>query len=103
MIPHERSLVKQMEGKPFALLGVNSDSDKSETRKRCRKEEVTWRSWFDGSEGPIVKAWRVEGWPTVYVLDHKGVIRRKFLGDPGEALKRFVDELLAEIPKGGGK
>jgi len=25
MYPHERSLVQKMEGKPFALIGVNSD------------------------------------------------------------------------------
>jgi hypothetical protein len=29
MIPHERSLVERLKDKPFALLGVNSDVDKS--------------------------------------------------------------------------
>jgi len=103
MIPHERSLVKKLEGKPFALLGINSDQDRFETKRRCRSEGVTWRSWYDGSGGPIAAAWNVEGWPTIYVLDHKGVIRRKFLGGPGEALDKVVDELLAELAKGGGK
>ena len=28
MYPHERSLVKRLEGKPFALIGVNSDKNK---------------------------------------------------------------------------
>ena len=30
MYPHERSLVKKMEGKPFVLLGVNSDADREQ-------------------------------------------------------------------------
>jgi hypothetical protein len=101
MIPHERSLVKRLEGKPFALLGVNSDSDKSETRKRCRKEEMTWRSWFDGGGGPIAAAWGVRAYPTIYVLDHKGVIR--FKGVRGEAMDKAVDQLLDELQKSGGK
>jgi hypothetical protein len=29
MYPHERSLVKRLEGQPFALLGVNSDTDRA--------------------------------------------------------------------------
>ena len=27
MYPHERSLVKRLENEPFALIGVNSDTD----------------------------------------------------------------------------
>ena len=29
MFPYERSLVKRMENRPFALIGVNSDKDKA--------------------------------------------------------------------------
>ena len=101
MIPHERSLVKRLEGKPFALLGINSDSDKSETKKRCRKEEMAWRSWFDGNGGPIAGAWGVRSYPTIYVLDHKGVVR--FKNVRGEAMDKAVDQLLAELQKSGGK
>ena len=102
MIPHERSLVKRLEGKPFALLGVNSDQEKSETRKRCRTEGMTWRSWFNGGTGgSIAAAWGVHSWPTIYVLDPKGVIR--FKNVRGEAMDKAVDQLLAELQKSGGK
>ena len=47
MYPHERSLVKRLEGKPFALLGVNSDT-KDRVRQAMKKENITWRSWWDG-------------------------------------------------------
>jgi len=97
MYPHERSLVKRMEGKPFALLGINSDP-KDELRKAMKKENITWRSWWDGgdTDGPIQRQWNIRGWPTVYVLDHKGVIR--FEGVRDKALDQAVDQLLAEIP-----
>jgi hypothetical protein len=93
MYPHERSLVKRLGGKSFALLGVNSDP-KERLRRAIKKENITWRSWWDGGSpsGPIATKWNVRAWPTVYVLDHKGVIRSK---DPTEKeLDKLVDQLL---------
>jgi len=37
----------------------------------------------------------VRGWPTIYVLDAKGVIRYTNVG--GEAMDRAVDALLKEM------
>jgi peroxiredoxin len=96
MYPHERSLVKRLEGKPFALLGVNSDT-KDRVRQAMKKENITWRSWWDGGNtgGPIAKAWNVSGWPTIYVLDAKGVIRYKNVRE--KEMDKAVDKLLAEL------
>jgi hypothetical protein len=101
MYPHERSLVKRLEGKPFALLGVNSDRSRDELKKVIEKEKITWRSWWDGgsTSGPIATAWGVRGWPTIYVLDHKGVIR--FEGVRGKEMDEAVDQLLKELESGG--
>ena len=96
MYPHERSLVKRLEDKPFALLGVNSDS-KDRVRQAMKKENITWRSWWDGGNtgGPIAKAWNVSGWPTIYVLDAKGVIRYKNVRE--KQMDEAVDTLLKEL------
>ena len=97
MYPHERSLVKRLENKPFALIGVNSDSDIPKLKKRMEEENITWRSFWngpDGTSGPISTAWNVRGWPTIYVLDVNGVIR--FKNVRGEAMDKAVDGLLAE-------
>ena len=98
MYPHERSRVKRLENKPFALLGINSDP-KERLREVMKKENITWRSWWDGgnTNGPIARAWNVSGWPTIYVLDHKGVIR--FKGVRGEQMDKAVDQLLEEMEK----
>jgi hypothetical protein len=95
MVPHERSLVKRLEGKPFALLGVNFDDSKKELKKVEEDNKITWRSFFDGRTGPIAKKWRIESIPTIYVLDHKGVIRYKNVRD--KAMDDAVDALLKEI------
>ena len=100
MYPHERSLVKRLKDKPFALLGINSDSDREGLKKVMEKEQITWRSWWDGgsTEGAIATKWNVEGWPTIYVLDHKGVIRHKNVRE--KKMDEAVDALLKEIESG---
>jgi peroxiredoxin len=97
MYPHERSLVKRLEGQPFALLGINSDRDREALKKVMKKQGITWRSFWNGggTQGPISSAWNVRAWPTIYVLDHKGVIRYKNVR--GERMDEAVDTLLAEM------
>jgi hypothetical protein len=94
MVPHERSLVKRLENKPFTLLGVNFDDSKDELKKSEDKNHITWRSWFDGRSGPIGKEWNIRYLPTIYVLDAKGVIRYKGVRD--EEMDKAVDTLLKE-------
>jgi hypothetical protein len=76
MYPHERSLVKRLADKPFALIGVNSDDDKKELKKRMAEERINWRSFY-----------------------HKGVIRFKGLQD--EELDTAVYQLLKELAEAG--
>ena len=98
MYPHERSLVKRLVGEPFALIGINSDPDLDALRPRLEAENITWRSFWngpDGTRGPISSAWGVRSWPTIYVLDAKGVIRYKNVR--GAAMGKAVDTLLAEL------
>ena len=97
MYPHERSLVKRLADKPFVLLGVNSDEGREEIKKVVAKEQMTWRSWWDGGDthGPIQTAYNVSHWPTLYVLDAKGVIRYKNVLQ--SELDKAVDTLLKEV------
>ncbi len=97
MYPHERSLVKKLAGKPFALIGVNSDPDVEALKPVLEEENITWRSFWNGPEGtggPISKQWNVSGWPTIYVIDTEGKIR--FKNVRGEQLDDSLTTLLAE-------
>jgi hypothetical protein len=101
MFPHERSLVKRLEGKPFALVGVNSDTDKEKLHKANEEKGITWRSFWNGPKGtggPISEKWNVHGWPTLYIIDDKGVIRQKWVGSPGDGpMDKAIDELLVKM------
>jgi len=101
MFPHERSLVKRLEGKPFVLVGVNSDTNKDQLKKLNEQRQVTWRSFWcgaKGTSGEIPTKWNVSGWPTLYYIDHKGVIRYKNLRDEKE-IDEKLNALVREAEK----
>ena len=99
MYPHERSLVKRLEGKPFVLIGVNSDPKKETVRAAMDSEHITWRSFMDGgTSGPIATAWGIHGWPSIFVIDAKGVIRYRDVRD--HDMDKAVDQLLKEMGAG---
>ena len=95
MYPHERSLVEKLKDEPFAIIGVNSDKELDELQGVLEEENITWRSFWNGGStgGPISTQWNVSSWPTIYVLDHKGVIRAKNVRGP--ALDKWLKELVA--------
>ncbi len=100
MYEHERSLVKRLQAKPFALIGVNSDQDRKELKKVLKDEKITWRSFWNGGsvDGPIARAWKVTSWPSIWVIDAKGVIR--YHNVRGESMDKAVEALLTEMESG---
>lgn len=102
MVPHERDLTKRYAGRPFVIVGVNGDVDEKRLKQVIQKEQITWRSFVDyqrkGKE--VVKisrhCWNTDSWPTVYLIDHGGVIRHKFFGVPAKiSLDAAIEKLVA--------
>lgn len=96
MIPHEREMVERLKGKPFVLISVSGDDQKETLTKFLEKEKMPWTHWFAERKG-ILQDWNIRYFPTIYILDHKGVIRAKDLR--GEKMEEKVKELLAEMEK----
>lgn len=95
-LPHLKELVKLHANDPFALVGIATDQNLEEYQRRARDAQVTWRNaWSGGTQGTWPLGWGVQRYPTVYVLDAKGVIR--FVDVRGEALSRAVKTLLDEM------
>ncbi|MCC7291234.1 MAG: TlpA family protein disulfide reductase [Phycisphaerales bacterium] len=100
MIPSQVEMVAKFSGKPFALIGINSDSQsRSALKERFAKEKVSWAQFIEGQDRAISKSWNVMAYPTLYILDHEGVIRHRDLHGPEEVTKA-VEELLAKVPSG---
>jgi hypothetical protein len=73
------------------------------------KEKLTWRSFVD--QGDIVGTWNLPGTPLYYVIDHKGVIRYKWLGSSADyklgglpdkkAIDAALEKLIQEAERDG--
>lgn len=97
MFPHGRSLVKKLSGKPFAMIGVNSDPV-DVARKAVRDNQLNWRSFQDAAgTTKISDDWLVRGWPTLVVLDAEHRIHFRG-GDPDEA-ESVIQSLLEKMAK----
>jgi thiol-disulfide isomerase/thioredoxin len=95
-IPYEKRLVARFAERDFVLLGVNADTDRKKVESEIERVGIPWRSLWcgpDGPDGEIPSAWNITSWPTIYVIDHQGVICAKDPDD--EALERLLDELVA--------
>ena len=103
MLPHERSLVERTKNLPFALVGIAGEHTltRDEWRAKCKQADVTWRNAWQGGAGDgawaISERWGVRAYPTLYLVDDRGVISHTWVGSPGDqALDAAVDALIAE-------
>ena len=84
-------------GQPFAIVGVNADEDHAKATKAVSEKSITWRSFHDKRDGAktISDEWKAL-FPTVYLIDHKGIVRQRFCGSPNpDLMKQCVEELVA--------
>jgi hypothetical protein len=100
--------VTNLRDKPFALVGVHvGGSTAKQLNEVMRKERLPWRSFADAGNagaGPIATRWNLSATPTFYLIDHKGVIRHKWAGPPGEkVLDAALDKLIQAAEGSTGK
>jgi peroxiredoxin len=106
MIPYERSLVLRLKRRPFAMLGVNSDNNRTQLSRDLVTHEVNWRSFRDQKPdgGSVSRDWGVRTWPTLFLVDHRGVIRHRFVDKPDEThLENCIQALVREAEQDLGK
>jgi hypothetical protein len=95
-----RKLAKSMQGRPFAILGINTDEgDRTSLNKRVLKAGITWPMIYDGptASAPNARRWNISSYPTLVVLDRQGKIR--FRGTKLEQANAVITELLKRSSK----
>ena len=100
--------MKKLKGRPFALVGAHvGGSTVKELAATMEKEKLPWRSFVDlgnATTGPISVKWNFPATPTFYLIDHKGVIRHKWTGAPGEkVIDAALDKLIRAAEESGKK
>ena len=96
-LAEHQKCVRQLADKPVAFIGIYRDRDLQKARGAVEKNQVTWPSFHDGPEGPIYTAWNIHSWPTIIILDRKGIIRYRDLRSWD--IPKAVDALLKESDK----
>jgi hypothetical protein len=81
------------------LIGVNvGGQDANRVKAVMEKEKLNWRSFAD--QGVRHGKWKVSGTPTFYIIDQAGVIRRKWVGSPGEnAIRAALEPWIQEVER----
>jgi cytochrome oxidase Cu insertion factor (SCO1/SenC/PrrC family) len=83
MIPPTNALIKEMKGRPFVHVNVSVDPGQETGRAFAKKTPMLCENWWAGPTARALETWDVVGFPTVYVIDHEGVIRHHQVGfDP---------------------
>ena len=82
------------------MLGVNILPHTPKALKEVMdSQKLNWRSFAD--DGSIAKAWNSPATPSFYIIDHKGVIRHKWIGHPGETtIEAALEKLLRQVQPG---
>jgi len=95
MIPHQRELVEKLKGKSFKLVSVSADDEKQTLTKFLEKEKMPWTHLWSGASGGFIDEYQIASYPTIYVLDAKGIIRFKHVRN--EELANAAERLLKEM------
>lgn len=98
MIPSQVEMVQKYKDAPFTIIGINTDPDQPrKLKKKFAENKITWPQIAEGDSRKHAGKWNVNMFPTIYVIDHKGVIRGKDLH--GQELDDLVAKLVTEAEK----
>ena len=65
--------MKRFDPDTFAILGVNTDTDREQYRTLRGELGVTWPSlWQGGRKGAYIDAWKPSAYPTTILVDADG-------------------------------
>jgi len=95
MIPHHTELTERLKDEPFAILSVSCDKDQETLTTFLEGTEMPWDHWWVAPDSEFKKTLNIASFPTIYVLDDKGIIRYKNIRD--EQLDEAINTLLQEV------
>ena len=96
-IPDYAEFWRKNRARGVEVVGVVCDSgEASDIQDFVREYKIPYRQLL-GDEAVQVSFGALQGFPTTFVIDRQGVIRKKMLGSPPgkfEALQKLIDEAL---------
>jgi thiol-disulfide isomerase/thioredoxin len=98
MIPHEIDLIERFGDERFAVVGINADGDIEKARHAVETHRIPWRSFRNERDGQddVTDQWLVSAYPTFYLLDLNGIVRKRWIGEPplddlSDSIERLIE------------
>jgi peroxiredoxin len=101
MIPRYGEWAEKLASRGLTVVGVHTpelehERDPNRLRDFVRRHRIAWPVLLD-SDYAVWERYGVQAWPTVVLLDRKGMIRAVFVGDDqSRAIEETLASLLAE-------
>jgi cytochrome c biogenesis protein CcmG, thiol:disulfide interchange protein DsbE len=79
----------------LAILAVSIDEDPDSYTRFITRRHVDLITVRDPNQ-TAAKLYHTEGWPETYIIDRKGIVRRKIVGDPdwsSPAIRAYINSL----------
>jgi len=94
-LPHVRDAYERFQKQGFEVVGISFDMDKQQLEEVVKHERLAWPQYFDGlgRDAAPGKAFGIQHWPSMWLLDRNGVIRYI---SAGQRLDRKIASLLRE-------
>lgn len=90
-IPDLVELQRRLQGKEATVVGLAVDSGTpEEVVGFARDFEVNYPIWM-GDSRTVVRAYEAMGFPTTFIVDRDGIIRRRYLGP--QTAERLLEDL----------
>jgi len=96
-VPSLRNLNKQYaNNSSFVMIGVSSDGSEEKWKDFIGKEKMVWPQYLD-RERTVIRAFRVNAFPTYVLLDPEGVIRFRATGNSLDKEAALDDAIKKQI------
>jgi thiol-disulfide isomerase/thioredoxin len=98
-LPRVKQIYSQYHPKGLEIVGVSNDYDVDALKKFVVDDEMPWQEVYDAAAGadhkwnPITLSFGINGIPTMFLIDKKGILRTV---DARENMEEMIPKLLAE-------
>ena len=79
-------------------ISISADDAPADVTTFIKETPMPWVHWFNGPEGGVIDNWIISAFPTMFVIDAKGVIRGRDIWDE-QQLDALVGKLIEEAER----
>ena len=92
--PKLAAIYKKLHEKGFEVIGIHMGTEIAPLRKFITEKGMTWVQTMEEERGTLHRLFRVDGWPTYYLIGKDGMIRENNLR-PGDELIEKIEKQFA--------